>query len=700
MTDISGCQISNNNLAVYLQGVSVQPSSTITTDYFVTASLPSSAENRRVWNFTTQGTITGTSTLTLDYTQAHTACPAYNITFEGALNGTLTIHNQVFSANKYVSYQLTSPYVLVLTLHIPKKIVDCYGGSSTQAYSLDVNINDSATTYNTMSGSAYYRIVPTDYISVEGYQILNIVVSYTNFSYTGTLDSFTSYLDYTVDGKTTVYPTSISFLNGNTVNDSTGASITMPINASTTDLSGNVITPSNVFILPLVQIPTGATFNAGYVVNTTNNGLSYTSIYTVASSDMSFLRLHIYDNTSTTSFQGLPLPSATNCTFTSVSGSSSFTQVKDSLNLSVDDMLTLYSINDYVYALYNGAASDCSGNYTPTTTNQQTFLNQTPSTFYSSSSQYPLIYYSTAECGASVVFPGYYFSSTPGDVSGVGTSGDYLITSIKNNNYSIPGLVTPTSPSPTPSYSLTYSNNTLSISTNTIAVSPRGQFPYYDTNTQPDTVNSQYILVNCPAVYVNPEGGPVGAIPTSFNLQCPPQQASGTHPCTLNPVGFSLCNNFVLPGVDDALQNTEPKEAVDFAEHHINTNWGYHYHKTPAILYDFVSASTTPYVCEWAMDGNPVFTPIIINVTDYYTGTTIPPYVLDISGQYYQWMTSQFLDIYHGLPGSYTIGIQDTTTTGTITNATFNYAYFSTPDFPFIHGGFKYPALDLMPSSS
>jgi len=136
MGDVSGCQPSINNLAAYLQGVSVEPSSNITSQYFVTASLPSSIKNRRVWQFTTQGTISGTSTLTLDYTQAHQNCPLYNITFEGALNGLLTIHNQTFSANKYMSYALspTNPYVLVLTINIPKKITQCYGVGTTQNY--------------------------------------------------------------------------------------------------------------------------------------------------------------------------------------------------------------------------------------------------------------------------------------------------------------------------------------------------------------------------------------------------------------------------------------------------------------------------------------------------------------------------------------------------------------------------------------
>ena len=165
MGDTSGCQINSNNLAVYLQGVSVEPSSNITSEYFVTASLPSSASTRRVLQFTTQGTITGpeTATLTLDYTQAHINCPSYNITFENALNGTLTIHNQVFSANKFITYTLTSTYVLVLTVRIPKSILECFGVGKTQNYFLNININDATYTVQSFtSGSGTFTLQTTD----------------------------------------------------------------------------------------------------------------------------------------------------------------------------------------------------------------------------------------------------------------------------------------------------------------------------------------------------------------------------------------------------------------------------------------------------------------------------------------------------------------------------------------------------------
>lgn len=132
------------NIAFYLQGVSITPSADLTFEYFTTASLPSSSPLRRVWQFQCQGTLSQTSTLLMDYTAAHLQCPQYNITFEDALNGTFIVHNQTFSANKFISYQLISDYVLQFTLQIPKKILECYGIGKVQNFYFTVNINDAA----------------------------------------------------------------------------------------------------------------------------------------------------------------------------------------------------------------------------------------------------------------------------------------------------------------------------------------------------------------------------------------------------------------------------------------------------------------------------------------------------------------------------------------------------------------------------
>jgi len=70
------CEPTQQNTAVYLQGVTVTTSSNIANEYFVTSTLPSAAPNRRVWSFMAQGTFTGPlsvetpSSFILDYTVA------------------------------------------------------------------------------------------------------------------------------------------------------------------------------------------------------------------------------------------------------------------------------------------------------------------------------------------------------------------------------------------------------------------------------------------------------------------------------------------------------------------------------------------------------------------------------------------------------------------------------------------------------
>ena len=115
------CEPTQQNTAVYLQGVTVTTSSNIANEYFVTSTLPSAAPNRRVWSFMAQGTFTGPlsletpSSFILDYTVARQNCPEFNISFDNALNGILILNNQEYSANRYLTYQQISLNVLLLS---------------------------------------------------------------------------------------------------------------------------------------------------------------------------------------------------------------------------------------------------------------------------------------------------------------------------------------------------------------------------------------------------------------------------------------------------------------------------------------------------------------------------------------------------------------------------------------------------------
>ena len=312
MGDTSGCQFNNNNLAIYLQGVSVDPSSTISYDYFVTASLPSAVPLRRVWQFTTQGKISGTSTLTLDYTQAHENCKEYNITFEDALNGTLIIHNQTFSANKYISYTLspTNPYVLVLTLTIPKKILQCYGAKP-QPYYLNVNINDGC-----------FTCLCEDVVSSITY----------NASSTGVNNSECTQLSYSYDWcssentGTLTLTGLVSYETGNqTQNPGCGSSCSTAVCTCTTNSDANTENQTFLFCIDNINIEpeiptspiTGPTIN---VVNSTGSGLNANQIKVSYKSALGFSSCDYIVNQGNSNFNATVYATSSEYSWTDLSG--------------------------------------------------------------------------------------------------------------------------------------------------------------------------------------------------------------------------------------------------------------------------------------------------------------------------------------------------------------------------------------------
>ena len=155
------CLPTLQNTAVYLQKVSIDTSSNLSYDYLVTGLLPSAQPFYRVVQFTSQGSLTGpitssNSTLTLDFTEAHRACPRYNISFQGALNGTLILHNQVFSANKYMSYTILHQFKIQLKFDkFPRSIVECYGPTSTQPFFFQIGIQTQPLLPNTFIQPAW-----------------------------------------------------------------------------------------------------------------------------------------------------------------------------------------------------------------------------------------------------------------------------------------------------------------------------------------------------------------------------------------------------------------------------------------------------------------------------------------------------------------------------------------------------------------
>ena len=75
--------------------------------YATTGSLPSYIPLNRIWNFICNGTFTGNSvSLLFDATTLIQECPQYTVSFEGNINGQLTIKKQNYPVQKYVTKTL------------------------------------------------------------------------------------------------------------------------------------------------------------------------------------------------------------------------------------------------------------------------------------------------------------------------------------------------------------------------------------------------------------------------------------------------------------------------------------------------------------------------------------------------------------------------------------------------------------------
>lgn len=193
MGDTSGCQPSLQNLAFYIQGVSVEPSSNLTSEYFVTGTLPSSNAGKRVWQFISQGALStppGVGTFTLDYTEAQKQCPDIQVSFSGPINGNLIFYNEVFSAKKYMSVVSTGS-VAVMTIRVPPSIIRCKG-SGAHPYYFNVNLDDGTSAfslnYDDTSGWTSTQIAILDISGAGGCS--------------GTCGDFVAYYDSTTDPST------------------------------------------------------------------------------------------------------------------------------------------------------------------------------------------------------------------------------------------------------------------------------------------------------------------------------------------------------------------------------------------------------------------------------------------------------------------------------------------------------------------
>ena len=102
----------------------------------------------------------------------------------------------MFSANKFISYELTSAYVLVLSIKVPKSIQECFGPGTTQNYSFSLYVNDASSssiielTYDMdSSGTGYTYIAGTDGAPDELIASSSLTYEYTDSSGSTTISN-------------------------------------------------------------------------------------------------------------------------------------------------------------------------------------------------------------------------------------------------------------------------------------------------------------------------------------------------------------------------------------------------------------------------------------------------------------------------------------------------------------------------------
>lgn len=98
--------ISDNNLPVCIQAYQwTFTNNTGNITWASTCAIPSNLPTKRVWNFNLSGNINKSSKqhiLIGDFSKVKTF--GYNITFEGPIQGTITINGKVLDANKYINW--------------------------------------------------------------------------------------------------------------------------------------------------------------------------------------------------------------------------------------------------------------------------------------------------------------------------------------------------------------------------------------------------------------------------------------------------------------------------------------------------------------------------------------------------------------------------------------------------------------------
>jgi len=446
-------------------------------------------------------------------------------------------------------------------------------------YNLEPYLPSSTGGKNVLSG--YVRILQGDELKniteASTHKIYNIYLNYDNLYFSGTLTNFTSYYSY-YDSSGNLY--------SNT--DTIKFQINTPVTSSPNATSFPFLGQSGVFCLPLIPIPNGATqIKFGFQIT---DSQKQPTLSTIDLTSLLPLTVHIFDNNKSSN-SNLPLVSVS-------SG------MNPALNIpSSNSVFSVGVIKNYMLmAMDSTDAKLMSTNYS---TDSSTSYNNWPYLLYMSP-------FPSEDTPAST---GKWFSLTPGPdatptyytptTTPSYSSNQFLLQSVKYNNYCITGLNI--LPSFTPTYSInpvasgigSSTGTTISITSNSYPVHPVGTFPDKGSKTQV-------------AALLDPNNNSVTSLTSStFKVTA---KASSTKWGALNmdKIGYAFDNIPLYGAIDSGGYNPMGFECPDLFGAHPSPQ-DYHRHVITPPLYNWV-INNNLRVCGFLMDGYPIVAPFLVTV--------------------------------------------------------------------------------------
>lgn len=165
MLDTNVVTIPPQNLAIFLQKFTVSAPDALTflSNYNSVGVMTTNAPSKRQWQFTFNGYFTSKSLFEIIYDFSQVDTYGYSITFEGNLNGFLTVDGKIYAADKYLLYIPQTPQD-ILNKIVRLQFKPPCPRSTTNERSLYyvTNINDAAAssccaivTYSQQSGTTW-----------------------------------------------------------------------------------------------------------------------------------------------------------------------------------------------------------------------------------------------------------------------------------------------------------------------------------------------------------------------------------------------------------------------------------------------------------------------------------------------------------------------------------------------------------------